>query len=119
MTSAGDELRALSAQLRAVNVNALIGPVISTAGQQMRDRARQAAPSGPHLPKYQRSIQFKKDGPLAVEVFAAAEGQGNLAAVLEFGQGRNAPHPHIIPQLEPEAEASCRFIADAIVKGLQ
>ena len=118
MSRAADELNALARQFRSFNVDRTVGPVLSKAGAQMRDRARQQAPRGPHLPSYGRAIRFEKDGPLAVEVFAAAEGQGNLAAVLEFGQGANAPHPHILPQLEPEAEASCRFIADAVLRGL-
>ena len=117
--TAADDLMALSRQLRSVRVDQIVGPVISKAGAQMRDRARAAAPAGPHLPAYRRQIQMRKDGPLSVDVFAAAIGQGNLGAILEFGQGRNAPHPHIIPQLEPEADASVRYIADALVKALK
>ena len=114
----GDDLRRLAGELRGVNVRRLGGPVMSKAGAQMRDRARQAAPTGPHLPAYARSIVFTKDGPLAVEVGARAVGQGNLSAVLEFGQGANAPHPHIVPQLDPEAEAAAEWLARVIADAL-
>ena len=109
-----DELRALADGLRAVDVKALVGPVMSKAGATMRDRAREAAPGGPHLRKYKGTIIFQKDGPLAVEVGARAAGQGNLAAILEYGQGPNAPHPHIVPQLEPEADVAAEWIARVI-----
>jgi len=113
-----DELRRLAGELRAVNVKRLGGPVMSKAGAQMRDRAREAAPAGPHLRSYRRQIVFTKDGPLAVEVGARAVGQGNLSAVLEFGQGANAPHPHIVPQLDPEAEAAAQWLAQVLADAL-
>ena len=109
-----DELRRLAGELRAVNVKRLGGPVMSKAGAQMRDRAREAAPAGPHLRSYRRQIVFTKDGPLAVEVGARAVDQGNLSAVLEFGQGANAPHPHIVPQLDPEAGPTADWLAKVL-----
>ena len=113
-----DELRRLAAELRGVDVKRVGGPVMSKAGAQMRDRARQDAPTGPHLPGYARQIVFTKDGPLAVEVGAMAVGQGNLSAVLEYGQGANAPHPHIVPQLDPEAETAAEWLARVIADAL-
>lgn len=110
----GDELRALARSLRAVDVPRLASPVMSKAGANMRDRAREAAPEGPHLRDYPQSIIFQKKGPLAVEVGAMARGQGNLSAILEFGQGPNRPHPHIVPQLDPEAEVTAQWLARVI-----
>lgn len=104
------DLRQLAADLRAVDVPKLVSPVLSKAGANMRDRARQAAPTGPHLPAYAGTIIFQRKGPLAVEVGAMERGQGNLSAVLEFGQGANGPHPHILPQLEPEAEVTADWL---------
>ena len=117
--NAGDPLRALARDLRAVNVEAVARPILSKAGAQMRDRARQAAPTGPHIPGYARTIIFQKKGPMRVEVGAMGVGQGNLSAVLEFGQGRNAPHPHILPQLDPEADVAARYIADGITAAVR
>lgn len=111
-------LDALAAELRAVKVSKIAGPVISRAGGNMVRAAREAAPGGPYLPNYARSIQSRKDGPLAVEVFAAGEGQGELSAILEFGQGRNGPHPHILPQLEPEADATLEWLARVLGEAL-
>ena len=113
------DLAGLAAELRSVKVTKVCGPVLSRAGGNMVRAAREAAPTGPHLPQYARSIQFRKDGPLAVEVFAAAEGQGNLSAVLEYGQGANAPHPHIVPQLEPEADATAEWLARVVVEAFK
>ena len=110
------DLAGLATELRAVNVAKVAGPVMSRAGGNMTRAAREAAPTGPHLPHYARSIRFEKDGPLAVEVFAAAEGQGNLSAVLEYGQGANAPHPHIVPQLEPEAAVTAEWLGKVIAE---
>ena len=112
------DLAGLAAELQAVNVAKVAGPVMSRAGGNMMRAAREAAPTGPHLPHYARSIRFAKDGPLAVEVFAAAEGQGNLSAILEYGQGTNAPHPHIVPQLDPEAEAAAQWLAQVLADAL-
>ena len=109
-----DELRALADGLRAVDVKALVSPVISEAGRLMRDRAKEAAPKGPHLKGYAGSIIRNNVSPLVVEVGAKAGSWGDLAAVLEFGQGPNAPHPHIIPQLEPEADVAAEWIARVI-----
>ena len=117
MSDAAKALRDLAQSLRSVNVERTVGPVLSRAGAQMRDRAREQAPAGPHLPAYQRQIQFKRTG-LSVDVYARSEGQGNLGAVLEFGQGPNAPHPHILPQLEPESEVAARYIADALTRDI-
>lgn len=113
-----DDLARLAAGLRAVNVNTVCGPVMSKAGAVMRDRARQEAPQGPHLPGYARTIMFDKDGPLAVEVGAQSVGQGNLSAVLELGQGANAPHPHILPQLDREADTTADWLGRVIVEAL-
>lgn len=110
------DLSKLAADLRSVNVAKLCGPVMSRAGGNMMRAAREAAPTGPHLPHYARTIQFAKDGPLAVEVFARGEGQGNLSAVLEYGQGANAPHPHIVPQLEPEAAVTAEWLGKVIAE---
>lgn len=112
--SAGDGLRGLAADLRAVDVPKLVSPVLSKAGAQMRDRARDAAPQTPYLPGYARSIIFDRPNQLTVDVGAMAVGQGNLSAVLEFGQGANAPHPHIIPQLEPEAETTAQWLGKVL-----
>ena len=123
--SAGDGLRGLAADLRAVDVPKLVSPVLSKAGAQMRDRARQAAPQGPHLsPKgamggsgsgtYARSIIFDRPNQLTVDVGAMDVGFGSLSAMLEFGQGANAPHPHIIPQLEPEAETTAQWLGKVL-----
>ena len=112
-------MRALAADLRAVDVEKVVSPILSKAGAQMRDRARHAAPSGPHIPGYARTIIFQRPTPLRVEVGAQAVGQGNLSAVLEFGQGRNAPHPHILPQLDPEADVAARYIADGITAAVR
>ena len=56
------------------------------------------------------------DGGMAVELRPDEQGQGLLSAVLEFGQGRNAPRPHILPQGDREAPVVERFIADVIAK---
>lgn len=114
-----DDLRALADQLRSVNVPETVRPVLSKAGAVMRDRARQEAPAGPHLQDYTRHIvMFRRTDPLSVTVGAQAVGQGNLSAILEYGQGPNAPHPHIVPQLDREAGPAANYIAAAIVKAL-
>ena len=113
------DLAALAAQLRGVNVPTVCRPVMTKAGAVMRDRAREAAPTGPHLPHYARSIIFNKPSFMVVEVGARATGQGDLSAVLEYGQGANAPHPHIVPQLDPEAEATAKYLGDAITEALK
>lgn len=110
------ELPEFAARLRGINIPRAVSPVLSKAGAQMRDRARAAAPGGPYLPQYRQTIRFRKDGQMAVEMFAAATGQGNLGAILEFGQGPNSPHPHIIPQLAPEAKATAEWIG-RVVRG--
>ena len=112
------DLSKLASGLRSVNVAKLCGPVMSRAGGNMQRAAREAAPTGPHIPEYARTIVFEKDGPLAVEVGAMAVGQGNLSAVLEYGQGANAPHPHIVPQLDPEAEAAAQWLAQVLADAL-
>lgn len=85
----------------------------------MRDRARAEAPSGPHIPDYARHIIFQRPSKLRVEVGAAETAQGNLSAILEYGQGANAPHPHIVPQLDREAEVTQGYLADAVVKAIR
>lgn len=112
------DLSKLASDLRSVNVAKVCGPVMSRAGGNMMRAAREAAPTGPHIPEYARTIVFEKDGPLAVEVGAMAVGQGNLSAVLEYGQGANAPHPHIVPQLDPEAEAAAQWLAQVLADAL-
>ena len=121
MTDLGD----LARELRSVKVKSLAGPVIGKAGVVMAKKARDDAPTGPHLTKasggrlYAQSITSRKDGALATEVFARGTGQGNLSAILEYGQGRNVPHPHIIPQLEPEADVAADWIARVVTDALR
>lgn len=110
------DLSKLASDLRSLNVAKVCGPVMSRAGGNMQRAAREAAPTGQHIPGYARTIVFEKDGPLAVEVGAMAVGQGNLSAVLEYGQGANAPHPHIVPQLEPEADVTAEWLGKVIAE---
>ena len=117
--SSGDELRRLADHFRSVNVETVVSPVLSKAGAVMRDRARAEAPSGPHIPDYARHIIFQRPSKLRVEVGAAEMAQGNLSAILEYGQGANAPHPHIVPQLDREAEVTQGYLADAVVKAIR
>lgn len=120
-----DDIVAMAAVLGSVDVRRIASPVMSKAGAVMRDRAKEAAPEGPHLSPagaqggkgpgtYADTITFRKDGPLAVEVGALAVGQGNLSAILEYGQGPNRPWPHIVPQLDPEADEAARWLAKLI-----
>ena len=39
-----------------------------------------------------------------------------MSAVLEYGQGANAPHPHIVPQLEPEADVTAEWLGKVIAE---
>lgn len=119
------DLSGLIADLRGVQAKKLVGPVIGRAGATMASKAREAAPTGPHLTKagggrlYAQSITSQKDGQLATEVFARGGGQGNLSAILKYGQGKNGPHPHIVPQLEPEADVAADWIGKVITDALR
>ena len=122
--SSGDELRRLADHFRSVKVEAVVSPVLSKAGAVMRDRARQEAPSGPHLrmkggQSYADFIIFQRPSRMRVEVGAMESGLGGLSAILEYGQGANAPHPHIVPQLDREAEVTQGYLADAVVKAIR
>ena len=111
-------LRALAAALATVDVEEVCRPVMTKAGSNMRDRARAEAPSGPHLPDYARSITARKPTKLVSEVGANSTGQGPLSGILEYGSGANAPHPHILPQLEREAPATARWLGKVIKDAL-
>lgn len=110
----GDGYRAFAAHLRGVDVAKVCRPVMTKAGANMRDRARAQAPTGPHLPSYASAIIFNKPSDLVVEVGAMSAGQGPLSSILEYGQGGNAPHPHIVPQLDAETGPTCEWLVKAI-----
>lgn len=105
--------------LRAVPVPTIVGPVLSKAGAQMRDDMREHAPAGPHLRKYRSQLWFRKSGALAVEAGAFGGQQGRLAAVLEFGQGPNAPHPHILPTIDHEVPRVIDYLPRALAEALR
>lgn len=104
--------------LAAIDVAESVGPVLSKAGLNMKNGAREDAPDGPHLAHYRRTILYHKVGKLAVEMGPQEQGQGLLSAVLEFGQGPNAPHPHILPQLDRELPNAKRYLAEVILKAI-
>lgn len=111
------ELAGLGRDLARVDVAREVRPVMSKAGVEMKKRARADAPGGAYLPGYARTINYELlDDGMAVELRPDEQGQGLLSAVLEFGQGRNAPRPHILPQGDREAPVVERFLADVIAK---
>lgn len=119
------DLAQLAALLRGIDVPKLVGPVMSRAGGNMVRDMRAHAPAerlGTHLPRYQSDLQFRKHGRMVVEAGAFGTGkghQGDLAAILEFGQGPNAAHPHIIPALDREAPHAAKWVGQVVADALR
>lgn len=77
---------------------------MEVTARKVKDTQRDLAPSGPHLPQYANTIGYDITNSFfggEAEIGPRDEGQGELAALLEFGGAKSAPHPHILPSLEP------------------
>ena len=80
--------------------------IVAKGALNVKNDARQFAPSGPHTPAYPRSITYDTrtgSGWVEAEIGprhgAAQWGLGNL---LEYGGPHNPPNPHLEPALDHE-----------------
>lgn len=80
--------------------------VVAKGSLNIKNDARQRAPSGPHTPKYAASINYDvSEGAGWVEgEIGPVEGrpQRGLGNLLEYGGPYNAPRPHLEPALDAE-----------------
>lgn len=118
-------IKAVRDRFSKLRVDRVASPVMSRAGGNMQratyDRALKTAHltiAGTNVPDYAAQIKFKKDGPLAVEVFALKRGQGSLAAVLEYGYGHNMAVPHFMPSLDEEIWPTAAWLGKVIADEL-
>ena len=117
------ELKAYARDMR-VSADASMTAIVATtvrAGKNIQREARDLAPKGGHVKAYAGTITTStKTTALSVEVEVGPlqRGQGALGAVLEFGQGRNAPHPHLMPAAEHELPTWLNYLSQALGAGL-
>lgn len=117
------ELRSYARAMR-VSAEASMTAVVATtvrAGKNIQREAKDLAPKGGHVKSYAGMITTStKTTPVSVEVEVGPlqRGQGALGALLEFGQARNAPHPHLMPALEHELPTWINFLGQALGAGL-
>lgn len=98
--------------------------VVSKGSLNIKNRARQLAPKGPHTPHYEASINYDLTVDPAGEIvgeIGPAEGrrQRGLGNLLEYGGPHNAPHPHHEPALdeeEPRFYQACEDLAGRLVE---
>jgi len=80
--------------------------IVSKGSLNVKNRARDLAPKGPHTPYYAASITYDvtvKQGDIVGEVGPAhGKAQWGLGNLLEYGSKNNAPHPHHEPALDEE-----------------
>lgn len=80
--------------------------MVSKGALNVKKRAQELAPKGPHTPHYAKSITYDvtRDGDLIEAEIGPAEGrrQRGLGNLLEYGSPRNPPHPHLEPALDEE-----------------
>lgn len=97
--------------------------IVSKGSLNIKTRARELAPSGPHTPYYADSITYDLDaGTNWVEgETGPVEGrrQRGLGNLLEYGSPNNPPHPHLEPALdeeEPRFYQACEDLAARLVE---
>lgn len=80
--------------------------IVSKGGLNVKTRARELAPRGPHTPYYRDSIRYdmKRDlTSVSAEVGADdARRQYGLSNILEYGTADTPPHPHFLPAADEE-----------------
>lgn len=117
------ELRAVAKAMR-VSPELSMAQIAATtyrAGKNIEREARDLAPKGGHVKSYAGMITTsQKATPWSVEVEVGPlqRGQGALGALLEFGQARNAPHPHLMPALEHELPTWLNYVSQALGAGI-
>lgn len=117
------ELKAYARAMR-VSAEASMTAIVATtvrAGKNIQREAKDLAPKGGHLKSYAGMITTStKTTPWSVEVEVGPlqRGQGALGALVEFGQARNAPHPHLMPAADHELPTWLNYLGQALGAGL-
>lgn len=97
--------------------------VTAKGALNVKTKARELAPKGPHLPHYANSITYDlSTSGMTVEAEIGPDPglpQGPLDHLFEYGGPKNAPMPHLGPALESEAPVFERFLDDAVGKALR
>lgn len=117
------ELKAVAKAMR-VSPELSMAQIVATtyrAGKNIQREAKDLAPKGGHVKSYAGMITTSsKVTPWSVEVEVGPlqQGQGALGALLEFGQARNAPWPHLMPALEHELPTWLNYVSQALGAGI-
>lgn len=113
------ELDSLAADMDRANKETLakIAKVNAKGGLNVKNGARQRVEGHSHLPLYPASIGYQttvRAGSVETEIGPDKDkAQGSLGNLIEYGSSKNAPMPHLGPELDLEAPRYESAVLDA------